>query len=215
LSATQPRILDGLMSETDVHSGFINRWLIIPGKPDTPLAWPPPVDQQAAAILYERIHRVIHEGFPTNFEMPLASGTREAWEDWYVRDWRRTHTADEQAMRARHATLIVKLALIYAVLNGDQMLSWSHLERGIAIIDWMWEHVARMVPGWGTTIPGRIEEKVLRVLRERGPMKRWKLHGQVSNRSWSTKDVNVVIEALYKGGAIGIDANGVVGLRDA
>jgi hypothetical protein len=100
------------------------------------------------------------------------------------------------------------------VLNGDDVITQESLERGIAVINWMWQHVARMVPGWGATMQGRIEEKIQRVLREKGPMKRWKLHGQTSNRAWSTADVNLMLDALYKSGAIAIDASGIVSLRN-
>jgi hypothetical protein len=206
LSATQPRILEGLMSDEDVHSGFINRWLIIPGKSEAPIAWPVSVDQQAALILFEQMHAAIHSAYPVGFAMELAEDARSFWEDWYEADWKRKQAPDEEAMRARYSTLIIKLALIYAVLNGDQVITRDNLERGIAFIDWMWAHVARMVPGWGSTLHGQLEHRIVQVLKEQGPMKQWRLSQLVSNKAMR--------DALVSTGVIAIDAAGVVGLRN-
>jgi hypothetical protein len=215
LSATQPRILEGLMSDEDVHSGFINRWLIIPGKSEAPIAWPVSVDQQAALILFEQMHAAIHSAYPVGFAMELAEDARSFWEDWYEADWKRKQAPDEEAMRARYSTLIIKLALIYAVLNGDQVITRDNLERGIAFIDWMWAHVARMVPGWGSTLHGQLEHRIVQVLKEQGPMKQWRLSQLVSNkRKWSATDIKAMRDALVSTGVIAIDAAGVVGLRN-
>lgn len=215
VSATQPRILEGLMSDDDVHSGFINRWLIIPGKSNAPKPWPVSVDRQTAALLFERLHDAVHQAYPTNYQMPLADDARSFWESWYIDEWHRRQTPDEEAMRARYATLVVKIALIYAVLNGDQLITQDHLEKGIAVIEWMWAHVIRMVPSWGSTTHGRLEAKFLQTLEERGPMKRRDLTRSCSNRrKWSSMDMKQVLEALMSNGVIHIDSTGMVGLRN-
>ena len=215
LSATQPRILEGLMSEEEVYSGFINRWLIIPGKSEAPMAWPASVDRQAAALLFEQMHSAVYQAYTAGFELTLAKDARLFWEDWYVGDWHRKQTADEEAMRGRYATLIVKIAMNYAVQNGDQMITQQHLEQGIAVVEWMWGHVARMVPGWGSTTLGRLEGRVIRVLTERGTVSKRTLVSNCSNpRHWTTRDINDVIDALVRAGTIAADASGMVSVRD-
>jgi len=213
ISATQPRILEDLMTDADVHSGFINRWLIIPGAPRAPLPWPPSVDRAVSRLLFERMHCTINDGFPDHFELPICEAARAFWSEWYAADWHVGRTDDEAAMRGRAATLVVKVALIYAVLNGDQMLTQHHLELGIAVVEWMWLHVRRMLPTWGGTVPGRIEAKITQYLIQHGPTNKRKLRQYCRARTWSTADFNSALDAMYKGGLVGIDANGVVGLR--
>jgi hypothetical protein len=214
LSATQPRILEGLMSEEDVHSGFINRWLIVPGESDSPLPWPTTVDNEVVLLLFERIHAAIHDAFPDGFAVDLGSDALPYWKSWYIDEWQRKQTEDESAMRVRHPVLVIKLALIYTVLSGEHVITREILERAITIVEWMWNHVSRLLPGWGGTLHGRIEAKITQELNDRGPTKKRVLTQYCRSRTWSTQDFNAALEAMYKAGLIHIDANGTVGFRN-
>jgi hypothetical protein len=214
LSATQPKILEDLMSDAEVYSGFINRWLIIPGEPRGSIAWPPPVDAQISALLLERMHKSIFDGFPEHAELTLSADARSFWSDWYDADHAVARTEDEGAMRGRYATLIVKVALIYAVLDGEHLLTRAHLERGIALIEWMWGHVARMLPEWGGVKDGRIEAKILKLLTERGPMRKRDLQSYCKSRTWGPVDFHRVFDAMVHNTVLGVDAKGVVVIRN-
>jgi hypothetical protein len=214
LSATQPRILEGLMSEEDVHSGFINRWLIVPGESESPLPWPTTVDNEIVLLLFEKIHTAIHDAYPESFAIDLDADALPFWKSWYVDEWQRKQTEDESAMRVRHPVMVIKLALIYTVLNGDLLITRDVLERAVAIVDWMWSHVSRLLPGWGGTLAGRIEAKITQELTDRGPTKKRVLTQYCRSRTWSTQDFNAAVEAMYKAGLIHIDANGTVGFRN-
>ena len=213
LSATQPRVLEGLLTDEDVHSGSINRWLIFPGVSDDLIPWHVAPDKQESNLLFEHIHEAIHSGYADGQSLELAVDAFEFWDGWYRTERTRDLSEDEAAMRVRHPDLVVKLAMIYTVLNGDQVITLESLQRAIAIIDWMWQHVARLVPSWGGTIHGKIEAKVTQLLTDRGPLPRRTLTQYCRSRTWGTADLNTVLEAMYKGGLLMIDSSGTVSLR--
>lgn len=214
ISATQPRVLEGLLTDEDVHSGAINRWLIFAGVAENPNPWPPSIDQQVSELLFEEMHTAIHGGYTDGQTLSLSVDAVEFWDSWYRAHWNRECSEDEAAMRVRHPDLVVKLSLIYSVLNGDQVITLESLHTGIAIIDWMWEHVARLVPSWGGTIHGKIEAKVTQFLTDRGgSTARRDISRYCKSRIWGTTDLNVVLDAMHKAGLVVIDAHGTVSLR--
>lgn len=214
LAATQPRILDTLVGELEIHSGFLNRWLIIPGQSTAPNPWPPGIDRATLGLMLAELHALIRPKGARPRGLDISAGARTFWEHWYVTQWHQAGNEDEGGMSVRHPMMVVKIALIYAILNGDQVIDQRHLEVGIAVIAWMRDQVARMLPGWGGTMQGRIEAKVIQFLTDHGAVKRKVLTQYCRSRTWSTHDLNMAVDAMCKSGILGIDSAGMVGLRD-
>ena len=191
---------------------FRSRWLIIPGKSIQPLPIPPALDLLALESLFEQVHVMIHEK-ADGTRMMFSPDGEAYWNEWYVSNWNRKRSEDAASMAVRHPGLAMKIALIYAVLDGCPALTADHLSRAVAIIDWMWVHVERMLPGWGGTLQGRIEAKVTQFLTDRGPVKRAVITQYCKSRTWSTDDLNRAVEAMVRGGAIVVDPSGVVALN--
>lgn len=214
LAATQPRVLDGLLSEGDIHSGFINRWLIIPGKSTNPNYWPPDIDREWLHVLFQNITALIG----TAVDPRGMSGSDDAkafWKIWYEKHWYQERSDEESSMAVRHPVMAIKVALIYAVLNGDQVIDQWHLEVGIAIVEWMAAQVAPLLPSWGASPLARLEQRVLAVITERGPMKRKTITTLCSNpRRWTTQDIKRTVDALLDNGVIRLDSQGVIGLAE-
>jgi hypothetical protein len=212
LAATQPRILEGLMSEGDIHSGFINRWLIIPGKSIKPNGWPPEMDREWLQSLFQNITATIG----LNQQPRAMNGSDEAkayWTEWYEKHWYQERNEEEKSMAVRHPVMAIKIALIYAVLSGDPILEPHHLEIGIAIVGWMALQIAPLLPNWGASPLAKLEHRVIAVLTERGPMKRRDISRLAHNpRRWTSQDIKRTIEALLDNGVIAQDAQGVIGI---
>jgi hypothetical protein len=212
LAATQPRILEGLMSDGDIHSGFINRWLIIPGKSDSPNFWPPEIDYAWLEIIFRGITELIG----TSGEPRAIDGSDAAkafWKDWYEAHWYAERSDDEASMAVRHPVMAIKIALIYAVLGGDAVIDRKHLETGVAIVEWMSAQVAPLLPSWGASPLAKLEQRVVAVLTERGPMKRRDISRIVHNpRRWTAQDIKRTIDALLDNGVIAADATGLIGV---
>lgn len=212
LAATQPLILEQLMSEGDIHSGFINRWIIIPGKSEAPIYWPPEMDREWLSVLFQNITAMI--GIQKEPRAIVGSDDAKAyWKEWYEPHWYQERSEEEKSMAVRHPAMAIKIALIYAVLNGDSVIERRHLEVGTAIVEWMFEQVRTLLPSWGASPLAKLEHRILTVIKERGPMKRREISGLVTNpRRWNTQDIKRTVDALIDNGVLAVDPQGVIGI---
>ena len=113
-------------------------------------------------------------------------------------------------MRIRHANLIRKIALIYAVCDGAEQIGDEHLAAAMAMIDWMWKHVRVMLGTWGTDIFNMIEEHIVNKIREKGPMDRRLLwHRTKNTRRYNIEQWTKTFDAMVKTGVIAYDPTGV------
>lgn len=212
IAATQPGRFAAQISDEDIHSGFANRWLFLPGVGKEPRANPPSLNEPAAWKLYLDLKAVI-EAYPENHLMRMDADASERWSVWYLAQVAAMgRDEDEDAMRVRHGALIHKLALIYAVTDGAQAVQLVHLETAIALVDWMWVGVKRLMREWGVTRDVQIENRIIDTLERKGPMKRRALQQLCSNRKWSAREFVAAFEAMVKNGTIVTDQAGLVGL---
>jgi len=213
LAATQPDILAGLMSDEDMHSGFANRFLFVCGEATTAIPNPPAIDRTRANALFFDLWDA-RSKYTEGSQIPLAKEAEEYWREWYIRDWNTASTShEEDAMRVRHAVLIVKIALIYTVCDGAKTISRDHLERATQYVEWMWRHVQVLLGTWGRTIDGQIQERIMTVLDSHGSMKKWVLQTKTSSRKWSAVEFSRVFDAMIKTHAITVDPTGIVSLN--
>lgn len=214
IAATQPDILTETMSGADMNSGFANRWFFVCGNLGHPNPLPPVLDRAAMGRLLHDIWDAKHS-YPTGAALAMDADALAVWTDWYLTDFHReSPSAEEDAMRARHAVLIQKLALIYAVCDGSRQVREKHLSIGIALVEWMWDQIKRMTPAWGRSLEGQIEERIKAVLAARGPMKRRDVQGACGSRKWSAVEFGRVFESMVKNGTIAVDPFGVAALSD-
>lgn len=212
LAATQPDILSGLMSDEDMHSGFANRFLFICGEATCAIPDPPPVDRvRANALLFDLWDR--RADYTEGQQVPISPDAEAYWRDWYVRDWNTPSMShEEDAMRVRHAVLIVKIALIYTFCDGAKSISREHLERATQYVEWMWRHVQTLLGTWGRTIEGQIEELIRTVLERDGAMPKRELQMKTKRRKWAATEFSKVFDAMVKNQTIITDPTGMVGL---
>ena len=85
-------------------------------------------------------------------------------------------------MGIRRGTMVKKIALVHAVLEGSKAITAGHIETGITISDWSWEHVRRMLPTWGESPDAELERKILEKLAQFGPMRKREMQRKVGSR---------------------------------
>ena len=212
LSATQPDILAGLMADEDIHSGFANRWFFVCGDGGEPIPVPPAVDRDVVTKLVFDLWDA-RSSYEEGTALEMAADARQRWEAWYVEDYRRQMTPEEEAMRVRHAVLIQKIALIYAVTERKREVGLDHLEAAIAVVEWMWGHVSVLLDTWGRSIDGQIEERIKTALADHGPMRRRELQQKCSSRKWSGTEFARTFKAMAENKTVVIDPIGFGGPR--
>ena len=216
VAATQPEILANLMTEDDVFSGFANRWFYVCGEPTrTPIANPPSVDHVVSRELYEELKARRGEAASLSGGIGLSTAARRRWTDWYTMDFHRdSDTAEEDAMRPRHAPLIRKLALIYAATEGTATIGVDQLDAAIAVIEWMGRNVRQMVGTWGQSPMGKLERRIREVLAQapNQTMRRRDLQRRCQARTWTARDFNQTLDAMKQNDVVLIDAVNTVQL---
>lgn len=213
IAAVQPDVLSKHMLPEDISNGFASRWLFIPGIGGDPIAEPPDIDEITAFELYGRLARNI-EMYSRNGEgtrLHLSDEARERWEAWYMEDGKvQPDTDDEASMRSRLGVHIRKIALVYAIGDGERKaIQIGHLESAIAFVEWSWRHTQRMMKSWGTSIFKEIEEKIrAEMLQNNGPMPKWKLNRRCRSRRWGAVEYSRVLESMLRVGEIEINPLG-------
>lgn len=224
IAATQPGILAAEITIDDIHSGFANRWLYMVGAGKEPRPTPPPLDKKEAWKLYRQLELQINQAARRG-PLVTAKNARELWNAWYLTKNDPQNEAknglkvpgineESAAMSVRLPVLAQKIALIFAITDGAKAIEAVHLEAAIALVDWMWEQVQRLLAQWGIGIDSQIENRILDVLSHTGPLKKRDLQRKCSNRKWSAADFDRVFRAMQNNQTIGFDEEGKVGLRD-
>ena len=172
------------------------------------------LDRHAMSALLHELWDTKH-AYPQGYSLPMDDDALAVWTDWYLTDFHReSPSAEEDAMRARHAVLIQKLALIYAVCDGSKVVTEKHLVIGIDLVTWMWEQIKRLTPSWGRSIEGQIEERIKAVLVQRGAMKRRDVQGACGSRKWSSVEFGRVFDSMAKNGTLAVDPFGMVAISE-
>lgn len=210
IAATQPARIATEVTPEDIASGFANRWLYIVGSGKPPMADPAELDDVVAGQLYMELWRAIRR-YPEGHRLDVTPAFRERWTAWYMASTaNQGRNEDEDDMRSRHATLIRKLALIYAVSESAEAIDVRHLEPAIALIDWMWGHVRELMKEWGTGVDLKIEARIRAALLRHGVMHRRDLQQRTASRHWSGREFAAVFRSLAENGLIEVDPTGNV-----
>jgi len=182
ISTVQPEILSEIIGSQQQYSGFLNRWLMVAGDGKGARPNPPRVDQDASWKLIRRLMTTIKQ-YDEGTLLELDSEAEDVWADWYISSYPTgRESAQEDAMGIRRGTIVKKVALVHAVTDGAKKVGANHIETGIAISDWSWDHVKRMIPTWGESKDAEMERKIIDRLSQRGPMTKRQLQQYVGNR---------------------------------
>lgn len=213
IAAAQPGRFGDMITDEDIHSGFLNRWIVIPGIGGDPLAAEGEIDAPAAAALYQRLRRSVtrYEG---RSALQLTAEAQSLNSEWYRR-LRATMGRDEaeDAMRQRHQAIALKVALIYAVAEGADVVTADHLRAAIALVEWSWENVRSYMSVWGVSVTHRLERRILDVLEQTGPITRRALQQKCTSRRWTAYEFGRSVTAMLANGTLGVAGN-VIGIAD-
>lgn len=213
IAAVQPDVLSKHMLPEDISNGFASRWLFIPGIGGDPIPEPPDIDERAAFELYGRLSDTI-DRYNNNGEgttLRLSDDARELWETWYTEDGKiQPDTDDEASMRSRLGVHIRKIALVYAIGDGEKKaIQVSHLESAIAFVEWSWRHTQQMMKTWGTSVFKEIEEKIRsKMIQYNGPVPKWRLNRDCRSRRWGAVEYSRVLDSMIRVGEVQINPLG-------
>ncbi len=102
------------------------------------------------------------------------------------------------AMLGRAEAQVLRLSLIYALLDCAPTISLSHLEAALAVWDYCEDSVRRL---FGGRLGIRVADTITEALRRRGPLTRTEINDLFGGHR-STEEIDVAVEILERAGTI-------------
>ncbi len=171
-TAVQPGALAKYTTDTDVMSGFLNRWVFATGQPRRmPTAEPPRRDLSAAT----RLLRAIRDWADEPELVPYSDGAREAWSDFYHEEiapaiMRLSKTEDvdmiDQFM-ARMELTLKRLILLLAINDKSSQIEVWHVASAIELADYLKRSMFLLNKDFIRTFSTEVEDAVIKYLDRR------------------------------------------------
>lgn len=149
------------LTDTEASNGFGNRFAWVAVKRSKELPFPSSPDQDAMAALARRIGRAIRDGRSMG-ALQLTTPARNAWESIYS-DLSADRPGLAGALLGRAEAQVMRLAALYALLDGQSLLDVPHLEAACAL----WGYIeASTVLVFGDSTGDAVSDTILRGVRE-------------------------------------------------
>ena len=161
-----PVELRAKLSGTDAANGFGNRFIWLAVRRTRLVPFPVSPVEHVDPGLFAAVGAAIAEA-QTPGEVPWSPGARDAWEDLYLELTMHRPWGLLAAMTARTEAQIVRLALVYALLDRSPVIDVPHLRAARAL----WDYAVRSVASVFGTSTGDRHADALRVQLADGPLK--------------------------------------------
>lgn len=198
IAATQPARFAQQITDEDIASGFLNRWLFVPGVGKGLLDVPGEMDAALGHELYEQLAATLL-AYPPGTVLRLTDPAKALIGAFYGHvQASAQHDEDESTMRQRHQTIAVKIALVYAAASGSQAIDSEHVQPAIDLVEWSWQNVKRYMSEWAVGRDVVIENRIMTALKKHGPVTRRQLQRICWSRKWSGADFAKTLDAMLK-----------------
>jgi hypothetical protein len=197
------------LDNISIANGFGNRFLWFMVRRSEPLPFGGALDEETVVDLGRRTREAIAVAQMVG-RVALSAEARE--------DWRRLYPALSAglpgmlgALTGRAEAQTIRLALIYALLDGRCEISREHLEAAVALWDYADESVDYI---WGDALGDPIADEILRALREKGGKTRTELH-HLFGRNRSAARISRALARLAAAGKVRAESRSDTGGRPA
>ena len=170
--------LHAKLSDIETFNGFANRILWVCARRSKIVPLPEPMDESKLDNIRQRLVERIKLFRDVDFvKIEMSSETKMAWCNQYYADLTKDHPGLVGCVINRGEAQVVRLAMIYCLLDGMTTISLVHLEAAVAL--WRYcEQSARYV-FHGRQTDG-VAEKILVALAEK-PMTSTEIHRLLAN----------------------------------
>lgn len=209
IAATQPGRLEDAITNQDIKSGLLNRFLFAFGTLRERRANPPRLDKVAAGRWFLDVRTAI-ASYEYGTVLRRSPEADTIWEDWYYStgDELDRVSETEADLRQRHGDYIHKIALIFAVTDRADRIEACHLQAAIDLVEWSWDGVKRRFGMWGSDVDTRCRHRILKALTKYPAISRRDLLRRVCGGAVTYTVGNRVIDLMSKSQEIAIDDRG-------
>jgi hypothetical protein len=156
--------LKARLTRTETANGFANRFLFVAVKRSKLLPFGGELSDSAIKTLGDDFSKIFTE-LPRDVQrVTMTEAAKEAWEKVYSK-----LSADRPgllgAVTARAEAQVVRLALIYALLDGQTQMDAVHIEAALAVWEYCEASAARI---FGSSLGDPVADEILLALRNAG-----------------------------------------------
>lgn len=192
-----------LLKGQHYFNGFANRFLYIWSKRSKLLPFPESLDSGRVAEFGYRIRDSIDSlRKKQNFELRFSPSASKIWEQIYNELSRDTYGTTGSIL-SRAEAQVIRISVIYAVLDGSSWIDDCHLNAALAIWNYSEVSVNRI---FGRSILSN-EDKLISILKEAKVLRRSDVHAIMGNNS-SSAEIERIKNSLIARQEIFIAMNG-------
>ena len=185
-----------LIHEADIWNGFANRFLWASVRRAKNVPFPESMPEDVVKDLAKRLAEAVRAAHRCD-AVSFSDSARDIWIDRYD-----SLTEDRSgiygAVTARAEAQVIRLALIYALLDCNDVITPIHLEAALAV--WQFcDQSARQI--FGDAEPDRQATSLLKALKERGEMSRTDINNLFGRNLPATR-LGTLLERLQQAGKI-------------
>jgi hypothetical protein len=200
IAATPLAYVDDLLSELHISSGFLNRFLVVTGEEQAPK----PIVQQPSTAAWESVtaplRSILTETQASPRHLEFSPDAEKIWNDFYIK-WkteRREWKQKQAELTARIFEHVLKIAIVYSVLGGENQITADSICRAITIGGWLQSNTLRLFTDTGMDHFGKCERIIIEMLKRAKDGQAWRREMQqaVSKRNFNAEIFNRTIRAL-------------------
>jgi hypothetical protein len=196
----QPEVLETAFQTGDIHGGFAGRFCYVYDKSTKEI--PIPVwnkDKEYGNIMTEL--NQIHNCFNTETQILFHDSCIPIWTDFY-HDYRNPSIYHPLLVQIneRMQNHVLKIAMIFAILDNKPSIMPTHLNNAIAIAYWLMDNNKRLFGHLGQNKQSKLESKIIDLVKNNICNKR-KI-AQHFGGNENARDIQMAIESLLKLGLI-------------
>jgi hypothetical protein len=197
ISATAQDYVSDLLSDLELSGGMLNRFLMVAGDEQPPKAIVQAPSDQEWSVIASRL-QVVRDQYSEPRRMLWSKEAQGLWTGFYT-EWRTVRKGwdnKSQSLTARIQEHIQKIAMVYATLAGEALISARTLATAITIGEWLEKTILRLFEDVGLDAFSRAEQTVLKIVRDRRRIPRRGLQQMVSKRGINGRLFGDVLKSL-------------------
>jgi hypothetical protein len=182
------------LTRTDMANGFANRFLFFCVRRSKLLAHGGNLDEAKLRDLGERTRKAV-EAARKLVRVTMTEAAAKAWEAAYP-DLSADRPGLLGAVVARAEAQVIRLTLVYALLDCTHRIDLAHLEAAMAVWAYCEESATRI---FGDSLGDPVSDEILIALRRGGSMTRSDIHN-LFGRHRSADQIGIALSLLLKTG---------------
>lgn len=189
LAATTMQWLEDNLKETDIPGGFANRFIFVYGERDRIISRPPEPSDSFERILEQQLTEIwnfIQTYDSQGLELNFSEEAGKMYDNFYYETYSKLDNLGNdyqiEALKRLVPDHVLKIATVLAVSERKRQIDERVLEQAIEYARKIFEWNLKIFGEYGKDVYTRVTDKIIKVLKKKGPMTRRKLQSLIRIR---------------------------------